>query len=198
MRFGLMDTKVYAKEFTLKECAPGEMEICIENGSIDIDISHMVKDLRKSDREKVWEMARKVYGPVERGGLCGIELKECFGSIYPGCMFTMDVDEALEKYESWKKKHDVETVIKNLKPQDVVAVPSPVNNSVKNVMMITMLEHPSSLSYRMQGIDSDGCTVAITRRITDYKGLEKIGRVVETTDILGEIKKIEDEWRKNR
>ena len=198
MRFGLVDTKVYAKEFTLKEFAPGEMEICIENGSIDIDISHMVKDLRKSDREKVWEMARRVYSTVERGGLRGSDLNECFGSPLLSHVFGMDVDEALEKYEAWKKKDSIEELIKSLKPQDVVAYNSGIDFDYRT-LMITRVIALDGKRYTFDGITRDGRSTIIYIPINDSKfTVIKIGRVVETTDILGEIKKIEDEWRKNR
>ena len=154
------------------------------------------ESIKKKEREKVWEMARKIVVSPNIGGMEFSEIEDCFGIRSTSGVLKMPVDEALEKYEAWKKKNDVEAVIKSLKPQDVIAVPSPVNNGVKSVMMITLLDHPNRLTCRIQGISSNGCTVDIFRKLEDYKGLEKIGRVVETTDILGEIKKIEDEWRR--
>ena len=198
MRFGLVDAKVYAKEFTLKECALGEMEICIENGSIDIDIGHLVKDLRKSDREKVWELARKIVVSPDIGGMDYNEMEDCFETTSTFGVLRMPVDEALEKYESWKKKHDVETVIKSLKPQDVVAVPKPYGCGDYCVYMVTMVNPYAEDTCVIRGIEHTGDVILNRRKPEEYKGLEKIGRVVETTDILGEIKKIEDEWRKNR
>ena len=153
--------------------------------------------IKKEEREKVWEMAKVIFLPAPVG-MQYDELEDCFGTKSITCILkNYSADEALEKYESWKKKNSVEELIKSLKPQDVIAVPSPVNNSVKCVMMVTLLEDAIGVSYRIQGINSDGGTVGFIRKVKDYKGLEKIGRVVETADILGEIKKIEDEWRKN-
>ena len=204
MRFGLMNTKVYAKEFTLNECAPGEMEICIENGSIDIDISHMVKDLRKSDREKVWEMIKNIYHPIEAHmnpdpeGMPVAERSKVFGTDVFSKILSMPVDEVLEKYESWKKKHDAEAAIKSLKPQDVVAYNSGIDFDYR-ILMITRVIALDGKRYTFDGITRDGRSTVIYISIDDSKfTVKKIGRVVETTDILGEIKKIEDEWRKNR
>lgn len=198
MRLELEDTKIYAKEFALKEYAPGEMEINIENGSIDIDISHMVKDLRKTDREKVWEMARKIVVAPDSGGMEYSEIEDCFGTRSTSGVLRMPVDEALEKYESWKKKHDAEAVIKSLKPQDVIAICDLNRKTDKIVLMVTRVVNAVDAWYSVYGVRSTGETysLCICRAVELYKP-EKIGRVVETTDILGEIKKIEDEWRKN-
>ena len=195
MRFKLMNTKVYAKEFTLNECAPGE--ICIENGSIDIDISHMVKDLRKSDREKVWDLARKIVVAPDIGGMDYNEIEDCFGTRSTSSVLRMPVDEALEKYESWKKDDSIEELIKSLKPQDVVAYNSGIDFDYRT-LMITRVIALDGKRYTFDGITRDGRSTIIYIPIDDSKfTVVKIGRVVETADILGEIKKIEDEWRKN-
>ena len=198
MRLKLKDAKIYTNEFDLAQTACcSQNEITIEEGYMDVDTTLILQECAKENREKVWEMARKVYGPVERGGLCGTELKECFGSIYPGGMFAMDVDEALEKYESWKKKNDVEAVIKSLKPQDVIAVPKIYERDSYLVYMVTMTNLYYEGECIIRGIDHTGDVILNRRNLEDYKGLKKIGRVEEVKDILGEIAKIEYEWRKN-
>lgn len=192
------NTIIYAKDYSIGGLAPNDTkrrQITIKDGYIYVDTSWGSKESAKAEREKVWEMARKIVLAPDFGGISYEELEDCFGAKSATAALRIPVDEALEKYEVWKKTNSAEEIIKSLKPQDVIAIPSYINNSVKSVMMITLIEHPSGLSYRIQGINSDGCTADIVRKITDYKGLKKIGRVVETTDILGEIKKIEDEWR---
>ena len=159
--------------------------------------SERVEEIKKEEREKVWEIFRSIVHSPNNGGMASDDIYECFGSRFASCISEMPVDEALEKYESWKKKNGVEAVIKSLKPQDVIAVPKSYERDSYLVYMVTMTNLYYEGECLIRGIDHTGDTMFNRRTLEEYKGIEKIGRVVETTDILGEIKKIEDEWRKN-
>lgn len=199
VRLALDDTTIYATEYTLFQDHNTIHEIEINEGYMDINLDPFIEKRLKAERERVWEMARRVYSTVTRGGLSSKNMYECFGTPLLSHTFGMDVDTALEKYESWKKTHDVEEVIKSLKPQDVVAVPKLYERDSYCVYMVTMVNpYFEGDTCIIRGIDCTGDVILNRRTFEECKGLEKIGRVVETTDILGEIKKIEDEWRKNR
>lgn len=137
-----------------------------------------------------WEMA----GHILR--MPSAERLKYFGISQALDIFSMPVDQALDMYESWKKANSVEELIKSLKPQDVIAVPKPYGCGDYSVYMITMVNPYAEDTCVIRGIEHTGDVILNRRKPEEYKGLEKIGRVVETTDILGEIKKIEDEWRK--
>ena len=159
--------------------------------------SERVEEIKKEEREKVWEVFRAIVRSPNDGGMASDDIYECFGSRFASCISEMPVDEALEKYESWKKKNGVEAVIKSLKPQDVIAVPKIYERDSYLVYMVTIVNPYAEGDCVIRGIDHTGDVILNRRKLEDYKGLEKIGRVEEAKDILGEIAKIEYEWRKN-
>lgn len=152
----------------------------------------------KAEREKVWEMAKAINLAKEDGGMTYIELEDCFGTKnIQRIMKSYSVDEVLEKYEAWKKENSVEELIRNLKPQDVVAYNSGIDFDYR-ILMITRVIALDGKQYTFDGITRDGRSTVLYISIDDSKfTVNKIGRVVEASDILGEIKKIEDEWRKS-
>ena len=150
--------------------------------------------IKKKEREKVWEMARKIVVSPDIGGMEYSEIEDCFGTRSTSSVLRMPVDEALEKYESWKKKNSVEELIKNLKPQDVVCIKAHCSENF--VGMVTRVSLNAS-ELNLDILHTNGAVDTIIFP-EDVEHIEKIGRVVEASDILGEIKKIEDEGRKNK
>lgn len=198
VRLALDDTTIYATEFTLFQDHNTIHEIEINEGYTDINLDPFIEKRLKAEREKVWEVFRAIAHNLNNGGMASSDVYECFGSHYSSCISEMPVDEVLEKYESWKKTHDVEEVIKSLKPQDVVAYNSGIDFDYRILMITRVIALDGGKRYTFDGITRDGRSTIIYISIDDSKfTVVKIGRVVETTDILGEIKKIEDEWRKN-
>lgn len=196
VRLALDDTTIYVTKYTLFQDHNTIHEIEINEGYMDINLDPFIEKRLKAEREKVWEIFRAIAHSPNNGGMASSDVYECFGSHYSSCISEMPVDEVLEKYESWKKKNDAEELIKSLKPQDVIAVPKVYERDTYRVYMVTMVNPYYEGECVIRGIDHTGDVIYNRRKLEDYKGLEKIGRVVETTDILGEIKKIEDEWRR--
>lgn len=198
MRLKLKDAKIYTNDFVLAQTACcSQQEITIEEGYMDFDSCLILQECAKVEREKVWEIFRAIVHSPNNGGMASDDIYECFGSRFASCISEMPVDEVLEKYESWKKTNSVEEIIKSLKPQDVVAYNSGIDFDYR-VLMITRVLALDGKQYTFDGITRDGRSTVLYISIDNSNfTFTKIGRVVETTDILGEIKKIEDEWRKN-
>lgn len=159
----------------------------------EVKLKTLGDEILKAEREKVWEMTEHILR------IPYTERLKYFGTSQVFDIVSMPVDQALDMYESWKKNNSVEELIKSLKPQDVIAIRYK-DHGVVNIGMVTRSvcsEYSSGYSSKLDIVGSCGhtCTIYIER--DRVKSVEKIGRVVETTDILGEIKKIEDEWRKN-
>ena len=195
MRLKLEDTKIYATEYTLSPMSftPHNTihELEIKKGYIDIDTSWISQECAKAEREKVWEMAEHILR------IPYTERLAYFGTSQVFDIVSMPVDQALDMYESWKKANSVEKLINSLKLQDVVAY-NTGRGFDYHVLMITRAANLDGKRYDFDGITCDGRTVVLHIFIDDGDFIiEKIGRVVETSDILGEIKKIEDKWRKN-
>ena len=251
MRLKLKDAKIYTNEFVLAQptfCS--QQEIAIEEGYMDVDTTLISQECAKTEREKVWEMAKAINLAKEDGGMAYVELEDCFGTKnIARIMRSYSVDEALEKYESWKKinsssteekvkawwemaghilrmpsaerlkyfgisqaldifsipvnqaldmyeswrkANSVEELIKSLKPQDVVCIKARCcDNFVGMVTRVSL--NASELKLDILHTNGEVDTIIFHENV---EHIVKIGRVVETTDILGEIKKIEDEWRK--
>lgn len=196
-RLVLDDTTIYATEYTISQSCNTVHEIEINEGYMDINLDPFIEKRLKAEREKVWEMARKLFLSADFGGMPYEEIEDCFGTKSITAVLKTPVDEALEKYEAWKKENSVEELIKSLKPQDVVAYNSGIDFDYR-ILMITRVIALDGNRFTFDGITRNGRSTILYISIDDSKfTVKKIGRVVETTDILGEIKKIEDEWRKN-
>lgn len=202
MRYYFENATIFTDSFTIadKNCRP--MCIEIERGEMYVSgnlYEQTESDTLKAEREKVWEMAKAINLAKEDGGMRYVELEDCFGTKnIERIMKSYSVDEALEKYEAWKENNSVEELVKSLKPQDVVAYNSGIDFDYRILMITRVIALDGGKRYTFDGITRDGRSTIIYISIDDSKfTVVKIGRVVETTDILGEIKKIEDEWRKN-
>ena len=149
----------------------------------EVKLKSLGDEILKAEREKVWEMAEHILR------MRHYERLAYFGTSQVFDIVSMPVDEALEKYEAWKENDSVEELIKSLKPQDVVAYNSGIDFDYRT-LMITRVIALDGKRYTFDGITRDGRSTIIYIPINDSKfTVIKIGRVVETADILGEIKK---------